>query len=156
MRRVLLAFLVTVVCTSASRAVEPGEMLSNPALEARARDISAGLRCLVCQNQSIDDSEASLARDLRHLVRERLRAGDSDRQVRDYLVARYGSYILLKPPFELATSLLWLTPLVCLAGGAVVMIVALRRGVSRPQRVALEPAEAAAVERIVTDARQDG
>ena len=90
--------------------MQPDEQLADPALEARARDISGGLRCLVCQNQSIDDSDAPLARDLRLLVRERLTAGDSDDGVRDYLVARYGDFILLKPPFEMATLLLWLTP----------------------------------------------
>jgi cytochrome c-type biogenesis protein CcmH len=113
-------------------AVQPDEQLADPALEGRAREISAGLRCLVCQNQSIDDSDAPLARDLRLLVRERLEAGDSDGEVRDYLVTRYGDFILLRPPFELTTLLLWLTPLAVLAvGGAV----ALRRfrGVPRPE-----------------------
>ena len=87
-------------------AVQPDEQLADPALEARARDISGGLRCLVCQNQSIDDSDAPLARDLRILVRERLKAGDSDDEVRDYLVARYGDFVLLRPPFEVATLML--------------------------------------------------
>jgi cytochrome c-type biogenesis protein CcmH len=100
-------------------AVQPDEQLADPALEARARDISGGLRCLVCQNQSIDDSDAPLARDLRLLVRERLTAGDSNDQVRDYLVSRYGDFILLKPPFEMATLILWGTPIVVLVVGGV-------------------------------------
>lgn len=99
-------------------AVEPDEILPDPKLEARARDISAELRCLVCQNQSIDDSNAPLAKDLRLLVRERLKAGDSDRQVHDYVVARYGDFVLLKPPFGLSTLLLWLAPLLGLAAAA--------------------------------------
>lgn len=103
-------------------AVQPGEMLSDPALEKRARAISAELRCLVCQNQSIDDSDAPLAGDLRRLVRERLKAHDTDQQVVDYIVARYGEFVLLKPRFELSTLLLWLTPaLVLLAGLALIV-----------------------------------
>jgi cytochrome c-type biogenesis protein CcmH len=93
-----------------AHAVEPDEILSDPAMEARARQISAELRCLVCQNQSIDDSNAPLARDLRLLVRERLKAGDSDRQVKDFIVARYGEFALLNPRFSLHTLLLWLGP----------------------------------------------
>lgn len=98
-------------------AVQPDEILSDPALEARARAISSELRCLVCQNQSIDDSNAPLARDLRLLVRERLKANDTDQQVRDYIVARYGDFVLLKPPFNAETLVLWLTPLLVLLGG---------------------------------------
>ena len=95
-------------------ALEPSERLENPALEARARDISAELRCLVCQNQSIDDSDAGLARDLRRLVRERLKAGDTDGEVKEFLVARYGEFVLLKPPFNSRTLLLWLAPILTL------------------------------------------
>ncbi|HEX6612068.1 MAG TPA: cytochrome c-type biogenesis protein, partial [Hyphomicrobiaceae bacterium] len=99
-----------------AHAVEPDEVLADRALEARARQLSAELRCLVCQNQSIDDSDAPLARDLRILVRERLTAGDSDRQVLEFLVARYGEFVLLRPPFNWQTALLWLIgPLVLLA-----------------------------------------
>ncbi len=94
----------------AAKAVEPDEVLSDPALEARARTISAELRCLVCQNQSIDDSDADLAKDLRLLVRERLVAGDSDQEVRDFVVERYGAFVLLRPPFNPSTFVLWLTP----------------------------------------------
>ncbi len=97
-------------------AVQPDEILADPALEARARGISAELRCLVCQNQSIDDSNAPLARDLRLLVRERLKANDTDEQVRDYIVERYGDFVLLKPPMNAETLLLWLTPVLVLLG----------------------------------------
>jgi cytochrome c-type biogenesis protein CcmH len=93
-------------------------MLSNPALESRARELSRELRCMVCQNQSIDDSDAPLARDLRLLVRERLTAGDSDTQVLDFLTARYGQFVLLKPHFGWDTALLWLAPVIVLAIGA--------------------------------------
>ena len=103
-----LLALVTLLClTLPAYAVRPDEMLADPKLEARARDIGKDLRCLVCRNQSIDDSEADLAHDLRVLVRQRLTAGDTDRQVIDYIVSRYGQYVLLKPPFEVATWLLW-------------------------------------------------
>ncbi len=93
-----------------AQAVDPDEVLKDPVLEARARALSAGLRCVVCQNQSIDDSDAPLAKDLRRLVRDRLKAGDSDNEVQNYLVARYGKFVLLKPPFAPNTLLLWLMP----------------------------------------------
>jgi cytochrome c-type biogenesis protein CcmH len=109
------------------RAVQPDEMLPDPALEARARDLSRELRCMVCQNQSIDDSDAPLARDLRLLVRERLKAGDSNAQVLDFLTARYGQFVLLKPRFGWDTALLWLAPAVVLAVGAGALIALLRR-----------------------------
>jgi cytochrome c-type biogenesis protein CcmH len=108
-------------------AVQPDEILKDPALEVRARVLSRELRCMVCQNQSIDDSEAPLARDLRVLVRERLTAGDTDSQVIDFLVARYGEFVLLKPRFEWHTAALWLTPILALVAGAIAMVVALRR-----------------------------
>lgn len=113
----ILVFFVT--CQAFS--VLPDEVLQNPALEARARDISAHLRCLVCKNESIDDSAAPLARDLRILVRERLKAGDTDRQVIDFLVARYGEFVLLKPRLNENTVLLWLAPLfiIIVAAGAI-------------------------------------
>ena len=109
---ILLLSLLTVM--TPSFAVQPDEILADSAMESRARAMSAQLRCLVCQNQSIDDSNAPLARDLRLLVRERLQAGDSDQAVMDYVVARYGEFVLLKPPFNAATLLLWLTPLLAL------------------------------------------
>ena len=99
-------------------AVQPDEVLKDPAMEARARQISEGLRCLVCQNQSIDDSDAPLAKDLRVLVRERLKEGDSNGQVVDYVVARYGEFVLLRPVFGWHTLLLWLSPLLAVGLGA--------------------------------------
>src|SRR5215475_7814448 len=108
-------------------AVQPDEVLADPALEARARVLSKELRCMVCQNQSIDDSDAPLARDLRILVRERLQAGASDRQVIDFLVARYGEFVLLKPRLAWHTAILWSAPGLLLAAGAIVLIVLARR-----------------------------
>jgi cytochrome c-type biogenesis protein CcmH len=112
---------------TATLAVQPGEILADPQLEQRARAISAELRCLVCQNQSIDDSDAPLAADLRRLVRERLKLHDSDAQVMDYIVARYGEFVLLKPRFEGSTMLLWLTPVVVLLAGAMLVMRSLGR-----------------------------
>ncbi|MEK9279134.1 cytochrome c-type biogenesis protein CcmH [Bradyrhizobium sp. ISRA442] len=133
LRRILLLSIVLAsVAPSLARAVQPDEILTNPKLEARARAISAGLRCLVCQNQSIDDSKAELARDLRLLVRERLKLGESDEQVRDFLVKRYGNFILLKPPLDLETALLWGMPAFVLAAGAIALLFALRREQSTP------------------------
>ena len=110
-----------------ARAVNPSEILVDPALEARARHISKGLRCLVCQNQSIDDSDASLAKDLRVLVRERITAGDSNDQVEAYVVSRYGDFVLLKPPFNMATLVLWLSPLLFIIGGTIAIIIFFRK-----------------------------
>jgi cytochrome c-type biogenesis protein CcmH len=111
----------------AAFAVQPDEVLSDPALETRARALSKELRCMVCQNQSIDDSAAPLARDLRVLVRERLTGGDSDQQVLDFLVARYGEFVLLKPRLAWHNALLWFGPPALLIGGAVVLLVSARR-----------------------------
>jgi cytochrome c-type biogenesis protein CcmH len=108
-------------------AVQPDEVLPDPALETRARGLSRELRCMVCQNQSIDDSDAPLARDLRLLVRERLKAGDSNTQVLDFLTARYGQFVLLKPRFGWDTALLWGAPVVVLLAGGLALIMALRR-----------------------------
>ena len=121
--------LVLLLCLAAGqgRAVEPSEMLADPVLETRAREISKDLRCLVCQNQSIDDSNAELARDLRVLVRRRLVAGDSDNQVIDYVVSRYGDFVLLKPPFKGATYALWLGPGLIAALGLLAVVVFFRR-----------------------------
>ena len=116
MKRLLLVLLLGLAAASAW-AVQPDEMLADPALEARARAISRDLRCLVCQNQSIDDSDAELARDLRLLLRERLKAGDTDAQAKQFLVDRYGDYVLLKPPFKTTTLALWLGPPVLLLAG---------------------------------------
>jgi len=128
MRRLaLIALLVALVAPTAALAVEPDEILKNPQLEARARHLSEELRCMVCQNQSIDDSAAPLARDLRLLVRERLTAGDSDQQVLNYLVARYGEFVLLKPRFELQNLLLWGLPPFALVAGMIALFVTARR-----------------------------
>jgi cytochrome c-type biogenesis protein CcmH len=116
--RLGLAVLPILLAAAPALAVQPDEILSNPALEARARALSKELRCMVCQNQSIDDSDAPLAHDLRVLVRERLQAGDTDQQVIDFLTARYGEFVLLRPPFSLHTALLWLTPIAILVIGA--------------------------------------
>jgi cytochrome c-type biogenesis protein CcmH len=118
---------MVIVGASDAWAVQPDEIMSDPALELRARDLSRQLRCMVCQNQSIDDSEAPLARDLRLLVRERVAGGDSDAQVLDFLVARYGEFVLLKPRFESHTLLLWLVPPLALLGGGLALLMQARR-----------------------------
>jgi len=131
LRRVMVAAML-LFSVAPAFAVQPDEILADPALESRARTLSKELRCMVCQNQSIDDSDAPLARDLRLLVRERLRAGDSDRQVLDFLVARYGEFVLLKPPFNWHTALLWLLgPLVLLAA-SFALFRAMRRAPAAP------------------------
>ena len=122
------ALIVLALCASQPAvAVQPDEILKDPALEARARTLSRELRCMVCQNQSIDDSDAPLARDLRVLVRERLTSGDSDSEVVDFLVARYGEFVLLNPRFAWHNALLWLTPAAALIAGAIAMFAAIRR-----------------------------
>lgn len=125
--RHVAAVLLTVGALAPALAVQPDEMLKDPVLEARARALSRELRCLVCQNQSIDDSDADLAHDLRVLVRERLTTGDSDPQVIDFLVARYGEFVLLKPRFAWHNALLWATPAGALIVGAIAMFMAVRR-----------------------------
>jgi cytochrome c-type biogenesis protein CcmH len=151
MRRLAVIFFLLAALTPAL-AVQPDEMLKDPALEARARELSSELRCMVCQNQSIDDSDATLARDLRILLRERIAAGDSDAAVVDFLVARYGEFILLKPRFNPHTLILWLAPVAALVGGAFVVIGLFRR---RPAKAAadLDPAEQKRVEELL--ARRD-
>ena len=122
-----IALLALLLLSVPALAVEPSEMLKDPALEARARELGRTLRCVVCQNQSIDDSAAEVAHDMRRAVRERLVAGDSDRQVMDYMVARYGDYVLLEPPFKPETWMLWLGgPLVLLLGAAGLLLAARR------------------------------
>lgn len=123
-RRILIAAtLLLAMLGPAAWAVEPSERLADPALEARARTISAELRCLVCQNESIDSSNAPLAHDLRLLVRKRLVAGDTDQQVLNYIVARYGVFVLLDPPFEPVTWLLWLGPPILVIGAGAVLLI---------------------------------
>jgi cytochrome c-type biogenesis protein CcmH len=126
LRHLVLVWLI-LSASQPAVAVQPDEMLKDPTLEARARVLSRELRCMVCQNQSIDDSEAPLARDLRVLVRERLSAGDSDSEVVDFLVARYGEFVLLNPRFAWHNALLWLTPAAALIAGAIAMFAAIRR-----------------------------
>lgn len=126
-RLVVVALLLALVTTAPSLAVQPDEMLKDPALEARARSLSSELRCLVCQNQSIDDLEAPLARDLRLLVRERLTQGDSDTQVLDFLVSRYGQFVLLRPRMELQTIILWGLPPAALLAGMIGLLITSRR-----------------------------
>ena len=147
MRRALAICIVLALVTPAF-AVQPDEVLKNPQLETRARALSQHLRCMVCQNQSIDDSDAPLARDLRLLVRERLSVGDSDAQVIDFLVSRYGEFVLLKPRFEWHTALLWVLPPTLLLAGAVALWMATRR---RPATsdIALSDAEKAKLDDIL-------
>ncbi|WP_420959918.1 cytochrome c-type biogenesis protein [Brucella sp. IR073] len=121
------ALALTLLAATAAHAVTPDEILPDPTLESRARAISAELRCMVCQNQSIDDSNAELAKDLRVLVRDRLKAGDSDEQVLDFIVARYGEFVLLKPRLETRTILLWSFPVVVLLIGGGFLLAASRR-----------------------------
>lgn len=133
MKKLLANLLVVVALWGApvAYAVQPDEIMADPAKEARARDLSRELRCMVCQNQSIDDSDAPLARDLRLLVRERIAGGDSDKQVIDFLVARYGEFVLLKPRLSPHTLLLWLLPPLALAGGGLALWYYNRRRASR-------------------------
>ena len=124
----LILGLFLAIQAVAALAVTPDEVLADPALEARARAISAGLRCMICQNQSIDESDAALAKDLRVLVRQRLVAGDSDEEVIAYVVSRYGEFVLLKPEFNWRNALLWGTPvLLLLVGGGYILVASRRR-----------------------------
>ena len=143
----LAAMLFAIVAAGAAYAVQPDEVLADPALEARARSLSAELRCMVCQNQSIDDSDAELARDLRVLVRERLTAGDTDAEAMDFVVARYGEFVLLKPRFNIRNALLWGTPIILLLAGGIFAAVAVRS--RRRTEAKLSDEERAAVERIL-------
>ena len=126
-RAILAALLLTVAAAAPAFGVEPQEQLADPALEARARELGQELRCLVCQNQSIDDSNADLARDLRTIVRERLKAGDSNAQVLDFVTARYGDYVLLRPPLRAGTLALWFGPVVLLFAAIALLILRRRR-----------------------------
>ena len=132
MRRLVLMMFGAMLLAGPALAVLPQEQLADPALEARARHISQGLRCVVCQNQSIDDSDAALAADLRLIVRERLLAGDTDEQAVAYIVDRYGSFVLLKPPLDAETILLWLAPLLVLVPGGIGVALYLRRRARAP------------------------
>jgi cytochrome c-type biogenesis protein CcmH len=146
MRRLLLASAFLLAAFPAF-AVNPDEVLADPALEARARALSAELRCMVCQNQSIDDSNAELARDLRLLVRERLKNGDSDEAVIDYVVSRYGEFVLLNPRLRGETLLLWGAPVVLFLAGAAAMVLFVRKRGGKPTGTPLSEAEKAELER---------
>jgi cytochrome c-type biogenesis protein CcmH len=155
----LVVALLSLVALPPAIAVVPDEILSDAALEARARALSKELRCMVCQNQSIDDSDAPLARDLRILVRERLQAGESDRQVIDFLVARYGEFVLLRPRFSWHTALLWLAPAAMLLIAACGLPVFARRRQANSDRATAErekltPAEAARLSEILRHGEQ--
>ncbi|MBT1155298.1 cytochrome c-type biogenesis protein CcmH [Aminobacter anthyllidis] len=139
----IAGFVAASLFAGAALAVKPSEMLADPKLEARARLLSEELRCMVCQNQSIDESDAELAGDLRVLLRERLVAGDSDEQVMDYIVSRYGEFVLLKPQFNLRNALLWGTPvLLLLGGGAFVFLSARSRRRQEPAALSKDEQEA--------------
>jgi cytochrome c-type biogenesis protein CcmH len=146
MRRLLLAAAFLLAAFPAF-AVNPDEVLADPALEARARALSAQLRCMVCQNQSIDDSNAELARDLRLLVRERLKKGDSDEAVIDYVVSRYGEFVLLNPRLRGETLLLWGAPVVLFLAGAAAMVLFVRKRGGKPTGTPLSEAEKAELEK---------
>jgi cytochrome c-type biogenesis protein CcmH len=147
--------LSVMIGSPAAYAVQPDEIMSDPAKELRARNLSRELRCMVCQNQSIDDSEAPLARDLRLLVRERIAAGDSDAQVLDFLVARYGEFVLLKPRLEPRTWLLWLLSPLALAGGGLLLWIQGRRrsrsGGQDNSTVKLTAEEEARLKKLITE-----
>ena len=149
-----LAAATALALAGPGHAVLPSEQLANPRLEARARRLGAELRCLVCQNQTIDDSEAPLAADIRVLLRQRLLAGDSDRAAKAYIVDRYGHYVLLKPPFETQTMLLWLGPALLLAAGGCWLVLLRRGGGEEP--APLSQQEAAALERRLADRKASG
>jgi cytochrome c-type biogenesis protein CcmH len=153
-KRTLFALTLVATLATAAHAVQPDEIMSDAGKEARARDLSRELRCMVCQNQSIDDSEAPLARDLRLLVRERIAAGDSDAQVMDFLVARYGEFVLLKPRLNSHTWLLWfLTPLALASGGFALWFYGRRRARPVPgqdaELTSLTPDEEARINRLI-------
>jgi cytochrome c-type biogenesis protein CcmH len=153
MRRSALALLPCLALAGAAHAVEPGERLADPPLEARARAISRELRCVVCQNESIDDSNAGLAHDLRLLLRERLAAGDSDQQARDFLVRRYGEFVLLKPRVEPWTWALWFGPPAVLALGALAVALRWRRRDDAAAPAPLSEAERQRLQRLLEEGR---
>jgi len=156
LRRLLIVALLTLLAVPTAIAVEPDEIISDPALESRARALSKELRCMVCQNQSIDDSDAPLAHDLRVLVRERLQAGESDQQVIDFLVARYGEFVLLRPRFSWHTALLWFGPATILIIGAFGVLVLARRyrATRAAEQETLTAAEADRLSEILRGGRQ--
>ena len=153
---VLLASLVLGFSITPARAVEPDEMLKDPALEARARALTQELRCVVCQNQSVDDSDAPLARDIRILVRERIAAGDSDEKASDFIVKRYGDFVLLTPPLRGDTLLLWLGPALLIGAGLALAWSYMRKLRRASEPNPLTPAEEDRVQRILDDDAREG
>ena len=149
--RFFTALLLLLALAVPAAAVEPNERLADPKLEARARAVSAELRCLVCQNESIDESGADLAHDIRVLLRQRLVAGDTDAQARQYIVDRYGDFVLLKPPVEPATYLLWFGPFALLVVAGAGMVVALRRRHAAAEPPPLDDAEKERLERLMRE-----
>jgi len=149
--RVALITCLLLLWPLAASAVQPDEIMADQKLEARARNLSAQLRCMVCQNESIDESNADLARDLRLLIREHLRAGDSDDQIRSFLVRRYGDFILLEPPFKPETWLLWTAPFLLLLTGGIFIVLARRRGASQTVSDRLTEAEQAKLKALLED-----
>ena len=158
--RTCVLIVTLLMGSSAAFAVQPDEIMSDPVKELRARNLSRELRCMVCQNQSIDDSDAPLARDLRLLVRERIAAGDSDTQVIDFLVARYGEFVLLKPRLERHTLLLWLMPPLALSGGGLALWIYGRRRSKNAARnrspLKLTAEEEARLQRLMADESAPG
>lgn len=153
MRPIAIILLVCLAVTTIlpADATEPSEILDDPVLEARARALSKNIRCLVCQNQSIDDSNASLARDLRVIVRERLVAGDTDRQIEEFLVERYGDFVLLKPPMKPTTYALWYGPAGVFVIGLLAAAVFFRRGRKATTLEPLDPDEQARIQRLIKE-----
>jgi len=149
--RAMLVLLMTMVFIGQAVAVQPDEVLPDPALEQRARVLSRELRCMVCQNQSIDDSDAPLARDLRLLVRERLKAGDSNGDVIDFLVARYGEFVLLKPRISWRNALLWTTPMLILLTGLSALFFLRRRPRIATESAGLTPEEERRLKEVLKD-----
>jgi cytochrome c-type biogenesis protein CcmH len=145
-----LILLLALLMAGTAQAVKPDEVLPDPVLEARARALSEGLRCMVCQNQSIDESDADLARDLRILVRQRLVAGDTDQQVMDYIVSRYGEFVLLKPRFSPRNALLWGTPVLLLLVGGIFIVLSARSRRPVPDST-LSVEEQAALDKMLGD-----
>jgi len=159
MRIIAIILALALMLPAAAQAVEPDEVLDDPKLEERAREISKGLRCVVCQNESIDESNADLAKDLRILVRDRLQAGDSNEQVVDYVVARYGEFVLMEPRFAPHTYLLWLTPLALLLFGLLLAVKVFRGRAARVEASAPKPlsdTERKRLDSLLSDSSDDG
>lgn len=154
MKKIALAIAFLLILAAPAFAVDPAEMLKDPKLEARAEKLGAGLRCMVCQSESIEESNADLARDIRVIVRQRILAGNSDEQIRKYLVSRYGDYVLLDPPFEWRTAVLWVGPFALLLAAAAAGFVVVRRRSAAPPPPSLSPDEKRRLDALLKDANQ--